>query len=943
MTQHLKENHAKFIALMLQDEERAQWGYELLLKRDEFDEFFTPLKDAGLFNSEHNPKPKPADKEGGVYIPFWHATEYLKAVALKAAEENNHDRARELLSVLRDATEHGTPDNYHTFRAFAEILGLVPINSISTEDLGMILIWISGKYDDDMIAHSLKGGLLPRLLSSPDSCNWDKALVILDYCLTIKWITKKTVDSETNEKFTSYTPRALIDGSSLEELVEANISEFCRQAADKAAQIIFKHTLDVFNSEKRSGLSFYWRPAIEEHEQNRTWKHLENTLVSALRDSAIAWIESKPNEAKLFVGQLLAHKADIARRVGIYLLNKKWNELQTLLPAALKNDLLQYAHIHESYHLLQDRFSQFPDGDKTAVLDEIKKLEPSSERPGATQYLQRNWLSAIKEKGSDEADEWWRELSGNNALGTLSDHPDFYTYHYPVQSGFGPSPYSVDELIATTKEGAVVKILNAFKESGGWQEPSVESLVQTVTAAVVAAPELFIDILPNFLTANLPYQHAVLRGFEQLRRDPQDAMHKLNWDNAWSVLIKFMDDLINVPNFWKEEAIESRGLQVTKDWIPPIIATLLTSATQKNEQAAPKELLPKMLKLTTTLLDNLESKPKDYDDAMTYAINAPRGKALEALFNHALRECRIAGQDHSAAWKQFEPIFDKELKKCEGDNFEFSTLAGSYIPQLDYLSHEWLKRSLPKVFNEAYPDNFACALDGLAFASASKPVFKLLKETGVLDIIVRTDKGTDQARARLMERLALAYLWGDEAIDSGNFKHIFTLDHVGDLKEMSDFLGRAHSDQLEEDQVERVFVFWEKSTEIIGDAIKEPTEAISLLLASLSKLSCYVKGIDERLFPLLEAVAPFAHTSYNTNTFIKALTNMVEVTPQKVLLLLNALLTNYKPNYDHKRNLEYLVNRLFVLDCQTEAIKVANQLRHLPRFIRLYEKFNQGE
>lgn len=943
MIQKLNDNHAKFIELMLKGEENAQWGYELLLKRNDFDDFFTPLKDSGLFNSEHNPKPKPADKEGFFYIPFWHATEYLKAVALRAAEKNNNERAKELLSVIRNITETGTPDNYHTFRAFAEILGLVPINSISKDDLGMVLIWIKGKYDGDMIAHSLKSELLPRLLSSSETYNWDMALVILDYCLTIKWNTKESIDSETNEKFTSYTPQALIDGHSLEELVEANISGFCRQAADKTAKIIFKHTLDVFNSEKRSGVSFYWRPAIEEHEQNRTWKHLENTLVATLRDSTIAWIESEPNEAKLFVGQLLVHKADIARRVGIYLLNKKWKELHTLLPAALKNDLLQYAHIHESYHLLQDQFIQFSDDDKTAVLDEIKKLKSSNENPGATQYLHRNWLSAIEGKGSIRADKWWHDLSGNNEIGTLSDHPDFYTYHYPVTNGFGPSPYSVEELMAATKEGNVVKKLNAFKENGRWKEPSIESLVNTVTEAVVATPELFIDILPNFLTANLPYQHAVLRGFEQLRRAPQDAIHKLNWDNAWSVLIKFMDDLINVPNFWKEEAIESRGLQVTKDWVPPIIATLLTSATQKDEQAAPKELLPKMLKLTTTLLDNLESKPKDYDDAMTYAINAPRGKALEALFNQALRECRIAGQDHSAIWKKFEPIFEKELKKCEGDNFEFSTLAGSYIPQLDYLSHEWLQRSLPKVFNEAYPDNFACALDGLAFASASKPVFKLLKETGVLDIAIRTDIGTDRARARLMERLALAYLWGDEAIDSDNFNHILTLDHVDDIKEMSDFFGSAHSDQLEDDQVERVFVFWEKSIECIGDAIKEPNEAISLLLSSLSKLSCYVKEIDERLFPLLEATAPFAPDNYSTDTFIKALTNMVEATPQKVLLLLNVLLTTYKPNYDHRAKLEYLVNKLFELGCQADAIKVANQLRHLPNFRILYEKLNNGE
>ena len=120
---------------------------------------------------------------------------------------------------------------------------------------------------------------------------------------------------------------------------------------------------------------------------------------------------------------------------------------------------------------------------------------------------------------------------------------------------------------------------------------------------------------------------------------------------------------------------------------------------------------------------------------MFQAINSPRGKAIEALFSHTLRVCRISDKErgeHTEAWNVIKPAFDAELEKCKDTNYEFSTLAASYLVNIDYISRNWLRNSIDKIFPKDFPANFACAIDGLAYVSASRLIYQLLLDHEVL-------------------------------------------------------------------------------------------------------------------------------------------------------------------------------------------------------------------
>jgi hypothetical protein len=127
----LTANQESFIKLMGKSDEHARRGFELLLARPGFETFFDALDEAGMFAPANNPPPVPADEPGYCRIPYWAALDYLQGCAKLAGERNDPPLARKVLNAVRIVSDERdadgkVKDNYHTFRVFAEILGLLP-------------------------------------------------------------------------------------------------------------------------------------------------------------------------------------------------------------------------------------------------------------------------------------------------------------------------------------------------------------------------------------------------------------------------------------------------------------------------------------------------------------------------------------------------------------------------------------------------------------------------------------------------------------------------------------------------------------------------------------------------------------------------------------------------------------------------------------------------
>jgi len=65
----LSTKQQSFIKTMLEDEEYERRGFELLIKRADFENFFDELAHAGLFDASRNPGPVAADQPGYYRLP----------------------------------------------------------------------------------------------------------------------------------------------------------------------------------------------------------------------------------------------------------------------------------------------------------------------------------------------------------------------------------------------------------------------------------------------------------------------------------------------------------------------------------------------------------------------------------------------------------------------------------------------------------------------------------------------------------------------------------------------------------------------------------------------------------------------------------------------------------------------------------------------------------
>lgn len=932
-----------FVRRMTESNEQAQWGFSLLLKRTDYEDFFDLLNDAGLFSPEHNPGPVPADQPGYVHIPFWNALNYLEAVSKVAGERNDLLLAGKVMNVVRSvsrAREHdgGIRDNYHTYRMFAEILGHVPISAVSVDDLELIPYWLNSKYDCGLVGNALDTGLIKKLLASNELEDWRKACLVLQHCTAIRWVAEKGFSDDRKN------PVTVVDDYWLKELIQHHATTFGAKAGITAAEIFLDRLRDVFGKQGRNSASCLSRPAIEDHDQNHSWDGPTNRFVEGLRDILLAWVDHDAPAAKQYILGLLKDKTEIVRRIGIHLLNQRWNTLKDIYPTVLDSNLFDQGHLHEFYGLLNNHFAMFAETEKAATIEAIRQIPTQNVQDDPEYYLkyvQRKWLSAIAGKGFLPADKWYEELQSDNSLGKLHEHPDFLTY-MESWSGPGPSPYSIDELISFAENGSIVDQLNAFQQTDSWRGPTTRALVDMLVGAIKARPLPFLRALQQFLKAKRPYQYGIISGFKHIWDTPPDDYSQIEWDKAWEALIGFFESLIEDAAFWGEDVVSDRDPTPNRDWIPPVIAEFLRSGTRNDEKAYSEQLLPRTWLLIERMLENLEPESEAREDAMSQAINTSKGKAIEAMYIHALRACRLSDRSqegHAHIWTQLQPTLDRELNKCEDTNYEFSTLAGAYIANLDYMDHNWLQVNIKKIFPQQFPTNFACALEGLAYGPATKPIYLLLRDSGIVEVALKSSPKGRHSREKLIERIALAYLWGEEELDGPRYSILFGLGKEEDLVEVSNFFWDVRNQDLEEGQVERIFQYWERCLSWSDASAEAPTK----LLSSLSRLSCYIQRVHDRETVLLNAVAPHIQTNYNANEFIEELDRLVEENPEVISAVFQKVIESYKPTYDFQDELKSLINKFAKFGLLEDAMCFANHLRQVAGMQALFDQLGKSK
>ena len=394
----------------------------------------------------------------------------------------------------------------------------------------------------------------------------------------------------------------------------------------------------------------------------------KNCSIEGLRDVLMSWCGMDPEAAKPFVEKLLHDQLEILRRIGIYVLGRQWASWRDLYLKAVGDELFTSRLLHELYEFLKEHFRDMNAAEKAATVDAIRRIPPptwGSNQDLSLRRIQHLWLSAIFGNDYAPANKWFSELDVEPNIGPIAKHPSFGSYIESGWVGPGASQYSVAELVAFAAARVVVEKLNAFEERDPWRGPTVEGLAAALGSAVRTSPDSFLESLPDFIEAKWRYQHSLITGlqrsWEDDRRRIQDRLEP-RLAERFRVL---PTALIGNPEFWHEDSPENFPVRLDRF---RNIRLFGCAGTKRDDHAYPPELLPRAQTILHLLLDRARSTDEPSDDPMTRALNTPKGRAVEALFSHALRVCRVADQSngsHADQWNDLQPLFDSELAKCK--------------------------------------------------------------------------------------------------------------------------------------------------------------------------------------------------------------------------------------------------------------------------------------
>ena len=924
----LTTNERAFIDKMKESEELARHGFSLLLKRPDFLRFFEPLRDAGLFAPERNPGPEPAPEQGYVRIPYWSALDYLVEIAKQAGTTNDLALANQVMEIVRTVSQWREADgqprqNYQTARRFTEILGHLPTSAVTKADLDLLATWLSDRFERMLVAVAIDETLLPHLLASTSAEDWNKAVTVLQHATAITWVEEPGTKSK--------TARTIIEDYWLEQILVHHVRPIATKLPRNTTQLLEGRVRDVYATELHKEHSIIYRPAIEDNEQNHEFRAAENRTVEALRDALVTWAASEPKAAESYVAVILRSDLEILRRIAIHVLNQHWSTMHSLYLPFVQGEPFTSGHLHELYALLTERFAEFTGPERDATIDAIRHIPTPkhAEDPElARKHLQRRWLTAIVGKGAAKADNWMGELSADPSVGPPPPHPDFTSY---MTSSWGPgaSPYTVEELVGFADARLLADRVNGFEEAGTWGTPTLDGLTSTLQNAVRMNPATFLRALPDLLSAKNAFQQAVIRGLQQAW-DAKEQSPPCNWAEGWEQLITFCEQLATKPAPVSDEDNQHK-------WLLATIADCLRAGTQDDEHAYPQTLLPRAHALINALLQQLPAETKLTDDPMSTAINTPKGRAIEALFSHALRVCRVADQttgNHHSAWAQLRPIFDRELKACQNNNTEFSTLCAAYLAQLEYLDAGWTTLHIPNIFPAAAPINDQAAIAGLAYAAFTRHIYEQLDRGGILDRALQYDLKGREAREKLLERIAAAYVWGIETLDSPRFQTIFSKGNAKELEQITWVLWTLRHQNISDEQRERILVFWDRCISWSQSQTNVPAS----LLSALSGLATYIVAADERARGLLFAVAPHVGIGHHAYEFFDQLLRLAEQNSAVIADVVGALIEAHVPEYDYEDRLQKLLK---ILAAKGKKNEVLRMLDRMPAMHHLYNELTQ--
>jgi hypothetical protein len=838
--------------------------------------WFNAFEEAGFLSPTDIPPPAPAKEEGYVNIPVWPITDYLVASSVELRDLCNEGYAKRFLEFIRAATLYAMKQRFGNYRAwwqFSKIVRNIPPHLIDRTDSVLIDYWLDDKYERGLVGETLGKHWLADLLDRNDEHCKTLAMALLKLLYKVMFIDKRYGATDRKEAILRFD--------------DWHAKKITQKVAPKAGRVLGRDAVEVFRGElelilstlENDRWSSLWRSAIEDHEQNHAADDAKDILVEGMRDSLLAFVNEAPTEAKNYVLELLKGPFETIKRIAIYCIDQRYQQLGELARQVLADRYFTSNFRHELWHLLHNHYRQLSGPERALVRDTIGCLvqtdEDGRQNDGATAYTRAIWLKAIHEYGDDEG-RLYQECV--DVVGGEPEHPDFSSY---MTSGWvdHKSPIPKDDLLSMDVD-ELVKRLDSYRDPGKFREPGLEGLAKALRQVVKAAPTRYFTQLHKFSGLDLAYVYELLEAYGELWTENA----QLPWQEIWQQLLAFCEEVIQQFRFWSEESAQKRDHFVAnRYWVVGSIGRLIENGTRSDEHAFSEQYLDQAQAILNLLLQKEKGEEfKPDSDAVSISINSPRGRCLEAFINLSLRSCRLAdkrGGAHIDVWKNLEPTYNAELARADIGEYEFATLVVNYLPNFLYMSQKWVLANLSKIFDQENYQRWLCALNGYAYVgTVYEDIYDHLKKQGHFIRALNDENLKDRVAEKIVQNIAIAFINDFENLDD-EASLLHQLLERKEQEELSQLIWFIWTLRKEGDaQVQsKVFELWPRLLAVIDTSSRDGKK----LASRLSTWSVFIDEVNDMNKPLILTVASYAEEDYNAHDLLEMIARTSKVQPRE--------------------------------------------------------------
>lgn len=506
---------------------------------------------------------------------------------------------------------------------------------------------------------------------------------------------------------------------------------------------------------------------------------LLNEKVKQNKEAGISLLKSFATENK--------YRLPFFRKVVLYVIKENWEACKNLFWEIVKDNdpmLLFSNHSFDKdlYELLnknQILLSQ----EEITTLQKIIDLGPQDKKedrdPKYKDYWQLRWYSALR-----------NIVPFKDSYEKLSQAENLTYEHYEnlgvIKTRFGSiSPFSVEEILQKRNQ-EIVKFIHSFKPKDRWEEPTIDGLSNSLSAAVQNEPKKFSDEIELYKDVPYIYAYHIANGFKEAWKNKKS----FNWEK---VLNFYKEYILNEKFTSGQFRLENDGWGATADWVIGSVGNLLTEGMQSDSNAFDLSLLP----IAKNILEVIVPRLKPVDDFKqtnldypTYSLNSTAGKILRTLLDYSLRRARnLKAEGNFPRWEiEIKDLFEETFKKGIIDGY---ILIGWYFQQFYFLDNDWIINKV-KEYYKLEDKEWVAFVSGFGFGNPpfNKDIYHLFYPH--YERAIKNDIQIKSIHNRgIIRHIVAFYFWGFEDLQTnGLLTMLFNKGNHTSILEVVNFVWR---------------------------------------------------------------------------------------------------------------------------------------------------------